>query len=237
MAKIWVLQHVHCENLGIIAQVLQGCGFEPHYVQTFAGEPVPEEMKDATGLIVMGGPMGVYDQDRYPFLKDEMRLIDQALKAEKPVLGVCLGSQLLAAVLGAEVKKGNAKEIGWHGVELSEEGRGDWLWSGVESSFMAYQWHGDVFDLPAGATSLAFSQLTSCQAFSYGRNAYGLLFHMEVTEKIIQDMVDTFAEELQEENLDGQEILAQAGQHLPALQRRGRAFFQAWAGLAVEAMD
>ena len=217
MAAIKVLQHVHCEDLGIIAQILQSYGFEPQYVHSFAGESVPKTIEDAAGLIIMGGPMGVYDHARYPFLVDEIRLIEAALKAQKPVLGICLGGQLMAAALGAEVKRGAAKEIGWHKIELSEAGRGDWLWSGVESSFMGYHWHGDIFELPAGALSLAFSQHTCCQAFSYGRNAYGLLFHMEITKKIIRDMIVTFVDELRQENLDGQEILAQADEYLGSL--------------------
>jgi len=100
MSKVWVLQHIECENLGTIAHSLQSAGISAQYVCTFEGQPVPKEMGDAAGLIVMGGPMGVYDQPRYPFLMDEMRLIAQALQEEKPVLGVCLGSQLLAATLG-----------------------------------------------------------------------------------------------------------------------------------------
>ena len=237
MAEIKVLQNVHCEDLGIIYQVLKNYGFEPRYVQSYAGEAVPKALDDAVALIVMGGLMGVYEHARYPFLLEEMRLIEVALKAQKPVLGICLGSQLMAATLGAEVTQGVVKEIGWHKVELSDVGRGDSMWREVESSFVGYHWHGDVFELPTGAASLASSQHIACQAFSYGSNAYGLLFHMEITGKIIGDMVATFADELRQENLDGQEILARADENLPALQHRGRTFFQAWADQIVQAMS
>ncbi len=101
MAKVWVIQHHPVENLGRIADALAASALVWQYVRSFAGQPVPKDMKGAGGLIVMGGPMGVYEQDRYPFLRDEMRLIEAALKDRRPVLGVCLGSQLLAAALGA----------------------------------------------------------------------------------------------------------------------------------------
>jgi GMP synthase (glutamine-hydrolysing) len=107
----------------------------------------------------------------------------------------------------------------------------DPLWKGIESSFTAYHWHGDVFELPHGAEALASSALAPCQAFCYGKNAYGFLFHMEVTEKIIEDMVRTFKEELQEAGVDGQEIVGKIKDHLPELQRIGSLVFRRWARL------
>jgi len=237
MAKIWVLQNAQCENLGIIAQVLRSYGLEPACLRTFAGQPVPRRMKNAAGLIVMGGPMSVYEHNRHPFLLDAMRLIDQALKHERPVLGICLGSQLLAAVLGATVQQGKQKEIGWHPVKLAGDARADLLWSGVPPSFTAFHWHGDVFDLPDSAASLASSALTPCQAFVHGISAYGILFHMEVTEKIVGDMVSTFADELRQEGMDGAEIVEQTREHLHDLQHVGWTVFQNWAALCLEAMD
>jgi GMP synthase (glutamine-hydrolysing) len=229
--KVWVLQHIQVETLGTIAQALDTQGIAAHYVRSFAGEAVPESMDDAAGLIVMGGPMGVYEKDRHPFLRAEMRLIEQALKAEKPILGVCLGSQLLAATLGAEVKKGKIKEIGWYPITLSEACRSDPLWAETDPHFTAYHWHGDIFDLPRGAVSLASSALTECQAYRYGSNAYGFLFHMEVTDAIIEAMVRTFSVELQEQGLDGGSIVAQAEEHLAPLQQIGGGVFQSWARL------
>ena len=234
MAKIQVLQNVQCENLGIIAQVLQSYGLEPKYVRTFAGEPVPKYIRNTAGLIVLGGPMGVYELNRHPFLMDAMRLIDQALKNDRPVLGICLGSQLLATALGATVRRGEQKEIGWHPVKLTGDAHADLLWSGAPQTFMGYHWHGDLFDLPADASLLASSSLTPCQAFVHGLGAYGILFHMEVTEKIVGDMVSTFADELEHEKLDGAEIVKQVPQHLHALQHVGWSVFQNWATLCLE---
>ena len=152
--------------------------------------------------------MGVYEQAQYPFLLDEMRLIEDALKEHKPVLGICLGSQLLAAVLGADVKRADRREIGWHRVELTGAGSTDPVCSGIDRGFAAYHWHGDVFDLPAGAACLARSEQPPIPAVSSGGSAYGFLFHMEITPKIVKEMVANFGRELEEEKLDGQQILA-----------------------------
>ena len=234
MNKIWVLQNAQPEHLGIAGQVFQGCGLAPAYVHTFAGEEVPRSMDGAVGLVVLGGPMGVYDRDRYPFLAAAMRLIDQALQKDKPVLGICLGSQLLAAALGARVARAPQREIGWHPIERKPAASQDRLMGELEPTFMGYHWHGDVFDLPKGATALASSALTACQAFAYGRAAYGVLFHLEVTAQIVADMVRAFADEVREEGLDGEQIKADAAQHLPALHANGRTLFQHWASLCLE---
>ena len=235
MNKIWVLQNAQPENLGIAGQVFQGCGLAPAYIHTFAGEEVPRYMDEAAGLVVLGGPMGVYEHDRYPFIDAATRLIDQALKEDKPVLGICLGSQLLATALGARVARGSQKEIGWYPIQRKPAASEDQLMGGLQPSFMGYHWHGDIFDLPKGATALASSARTAYQAFSYGRAAYGVLFHMEVTTQIIADMVRAFADEVREEGLDGEQIKADAAQHLPALHANGRTFFQNWATLCLEA--
>ncbi len=237
MSKIWVLQNAPPENLGIADQVLQSNGLAPAYVRTFAGEEVPRYMEDAAGLVILGGPMGVYERDRYPFIDAAMRLIDQALKQDKPILGICLGSQLLATALGARVTRGAHKEIGWYPIELQPAANQDPLVSGLEPSFMGYHWHGDIFELPDGATALASSAHTAYQAFSYGRAAYGVLFHMEVTAQIIADMVWAFADEVREAGLDGEQIKTDAAQHLPALHANGQTFFQNWATLCLAAIS
>lgn len=231
MAKLWVIQHIQCETLGIIADALKAEGVSFESIRPSEGRPVPKELKDASGLVILGGPMGVYEQDRYPFLRQEIHLIQQALREDKPVLGICLGSQLLATALGAKVKKGKKKEIGWYPVTLTAAALSDPLWRGVEPSFMAYHWHGDIFVLPSGAVSLASSELTECQAFRYGQRAYGFLFHMEVTQKIIEGMVKTFSDELRETGVNGDEIVERAKDHLPQLQNIGRLVFQRWTGL------
>lgn len=230
MAKIWVLQHHPVENLGSIADALEEAALAWQYVRVFDGHPIPTEMKGAGGLIVMGGPEAVYRQDRYPYLRDEMALIESALKENRPILGVCLGSQLLAAALGATVRRGEEKEIGWYQVRLSEGARDDRLMGGLPAEFVAAHWHGDVFDLPAGAAALASSAKTPLQAYRYGDKAYGLLFHAEMTEAILAALVGEFRDGLKRVGIDGDAILAEAPRRLPELERIGTAIFSRWAG-------
>jgi GMP synthase (glutamine-hydrolysing) len=229
MAKIWVLQHHPAENLGLIAEALESAALAWQYVRVFDGNPAPADMKGAGGLIVMGGPEAVYQLDRYPYLRAEMALIENALKSGKPVLGVCLGSQLLAAVLGASVRRGAQKEIGWYPVRLRSEANDDRLFRGLPSEFMACHWHGDVFDLPTGAVPLASSELTELQAFRYGDKAWGLLFHAEMTQQIIAALVRENAEGLKRVGIDGDAILAKAPDYLPQLGEIAETIFGRWA--------
>jgi GMP synthase (glutamine-hydrolysing) len=228
-ASVTILQHIHCETPGIISDCLQSAGIDMHFVRTFERNPIPSNLDTQAGLIVMGGPMSVYDHEQFPFLLEEQRLIEEALKNDKPVLRVCLGSQLLAATLGAEVKSGAQKEIGWHPVTLTQYAASDALWKELPARFTAYHWHGDVYDLPQGAVSLTSSELTPCQGFRYEANAYGFLFHMEMTEKIIQNMVKEFSGELDEENIAAGSIIEKTRDFLPALQTVGGRVFRRWA--------
>ncbi len=229
MQSVWVLQHTASETLGTIEDVLRGHGIGFNYIQTHVGKPVPGEMADQAGLIVMGGPMGVYEQAKYPFLRDEMRLIDSALALGRPVLGVCLWSQLLAAALGAEVKKGERKELGWHAVTLSDLAPQDPVFAGVKPEFWPFHWHGDVFSLPKQAVGLASSRQTPSQAFRYGKNAYGILFHLEVTREQILQMLLDFAEELREAGGKPTEIMEQIPRHLPLVEKIAGDVFGRWA--------
>jgi len=147
-------------------------------------------------------------------------------------LGVCLGSQLLAHVLSAKVYPGAAKEIGWHDVALTPAGEDDTLWSGAPARFPAFHWHGDVFDLPRSAVSLARSDMTPCQAFRYGINAYGILFHLEVTQPQVQTMTEVFADEVAQVGTTADRILADTGAPLTSLTEIGRGVFDAWARMA-----
>jgi len=217
--------------LGTMEDVLRGQQVGFTYIQTHVGEPVPREMADQAGLIAMGGPMGVYELAKYPFLRDEMRLIECALKLGRPVLGVCLGSQLLAAVLGAEVKKGERKELGWHAVTHTESATHNTLFTGVRTEFWPFHWHGDVFSLPRQAVGLASSRQTPYQAFLYGKNAYGMLFHLEVTREQISQMLLDFADELHEAGGTATEITEQIPIHLPVLQEIAGGVFGRWASL------
>jgi GMP synthase (glutamine-hydrolysing) len=230
MAKIYVLQHHPVENLGSIADALEGAALAWQYVRVADGQPVPADMKGAGGLIVMGGPMGVYQTDRYPWLRDEMRLIEDAVKLNLPVLGVCLGAQIVAAALGAKVERNpDGKEIGWHPIRLHDSASGDRLMRDLPATMTPFHWHGDIFELPPGAVSLASSDKTPCQAFRHGEKAYGLQFHIEVTRESVVAMADAFAKDLMRENIASDRMIAQAADFLPALAKVSDEVFSRWA--------
>jgi GMP synthase (glutamine-hydrolysing) len=230
VAKIWVLQHHPVEDLGRIADSLEEAALAWQYVRVFEGAAIPRDMKGAGGLIVMGGPESVYQLDRYPYLRDEMRLIESALHADKPILGICLGAQLLAAVLGSTVKRGATREIGWYPVQLADAAREDRLMRGLPTEFMAAHWHSDVFDLPNVAVALASSEMTTVQAFRYNDKAYGLLFHAEITEERLAKLVSEFAEDLKRVGIDGDSYIAHAREYMPGLSEIGATIFSRWAG-------
>ena len=230
MAKIYVLQHHPVENLGTIANALEGAALAWQYVRIHEGQPVPASIKGAGGLIVMGGPMGVYQTDRYPWLSGEMRLIEDAMKSNLPVLGVCLGAQILAAALGAKVERNpNGKEIGWYPIRLSASAMHDRLMRDLPATLTPFHWHGDIFDLPAGAVSLASSEKTPCQAFRHGDKAYGFQFHFEVTRDAVSAMAGAFANELNRENIAADRMIAQADEFAPALEKISDTVFSRWA--------
>jgi len=229
MAKIWVLQHHPVENLGGIADALEEAALAWQYVRVFDGAAIPADMKGAGGLIVMGGPETVYQLDRYPYLHDEMRLMECALRDNKPILGVCLGAQLLAAVLGATVMRGESREIGWYPVRLADAASDDRLMRGLPVEFMAAHWHSDVFELPTGAIALASSAKTAIQAFRFGHKAYGLLFHAEITQERLGRLVSEFGEDLKRVGIDGDSFVAKAPEYLPELSKIGNTIFSRWA--------
>jgi len=225
---VLILQHVRPEPPGTIADALDDRGVSHRTVEISRDEPVPSTL-DADGLVVMGGPMGVGDIDDRPHLAQEIDLIEQALRDELPLLGVCLGSQLLAHALGADVRPGPAKEIGWGEVTLTDATEEDPLFRDVDDPFTAFHWHGDAFDLPDGAVSLARSAQTDHQAFRYSDVGYGLLFHLEVTPEIVSGMTEAFRNELKEEGLDGAAIREGARTHGRSLRATAETVFGRWA--------
>ena len=159
-------------------------GISVEYADLYAGD-APPEIGGAAGLIFLGGPMSV--NDGLPYLRQEMDLILAAIERQKPVLGICLGSQLIAKALGARVYRNPTKEIGWFDIHLTEAGGGDPLFAGVNPRETVFHWHGETFDLPAGAARLAYSDACANQAVRFGGAVYGLQFHLEVTPAMIAD--------------------------------------------------
>jgi GMP synthase-like glutamine amidotransferase len=173
-----VLQHIACEPPAAYEDELRAWGADLHRVEVDDGEPLPD-WRGFAGIVAMGGPMGAYEDERLPWLTAEKRLIADAVRAGMPYWGVCLGSQLLAASLGADVHPGPRAEVGVLPVFLTEAGRADPVFGLLPDAFPALQWHADTFTLPDGATRLARSDAYPEQAFVVAR-AYGLQFHLEV---------------------------------------------------------
>jgi GMP synthase (glutamine-hydrolysing) len=183
-----VLRHVEHEHIGTLAQLLRKSGIAVRYADLFHGDAVPKDAAGIGGLIVMGGPMGVYESATYPFLEQEQALIRRCAEEGPPVLGICLGAQLIAAALGAKVYAGPQKEIGWHRLSLAAP-EDAWT-AGLPSEFMGFHWHGDTFDLPQGTKSLFRSALYENQGFRHGENVLALQFHFEVNARMINEWLD-----------------------------------------------
>jgi len=184
--KILVCQHVAFELLGTLNPLLKSYGFRIKYVN-FSRNPAARPSLDGyAGLILLGGPMSVYDTATHPHLETELRLIDDALERGIPILGICLGAQLLAVALGAAVRPNHEKEIGWYDVSLTEAGCDDPLLQHFAPRERIFQWHGDTFEVPESAVKLASATTCENQAFRYGDHCYGLQFHLEVDEALIE---------------------------------------------------
>jgi GMP synthase-like glutamine amidotransferase len=220
MRKILVLQHVPYEHQGYIADYMQEHDIGFDVVRLWEPYALPDVSR-YSALIIMGGPMGAYEE--YPCKKDEMTLIRAAI-GTIPMLGICLGSQLIAHALGARVYPNEkdakpVKEIGYYTVHLTPEGTANRLFKGFDSDVRVLEWHGDAFDLPSDASLLATSPLCRNQAFAY-KNAYGLLFHLELTPEMVRGLAEVNREWTHENfNLD-EERLAEEARDLASLMKK-----------------
>jgi len=187
---VHIIKNVFSEGPGTMIDHFRDEGIPYTITDLSIGEAIPDK-NSFTHLLIMGGPMAVYEMQRYPYLGDEASLIEAAIKADKYVMGVCLGAQMIAHVLGARVYPGSKKEVGWHEVSLTQEGMRDPMLSVLaipgKSIAQVFQLHGDTFDLPNRAVRLASSDLYPNQAFRYGTRVYALQFHIEVTPIIVQE--------------------------------------------------
>jgi len=204
------MKHIDIEGPGTIGDFLDEKEISYHVIDLFNGEPLPDSLSDTSAVIVLGGPMNVYEEDRYPFLEHEDDFLKDVLEKGLPTLGFCLGAQLIAKAKGALVRKNPQKEIGWFKVSLAENGSNDSLFQGFQGEFDVFQWHGDTFDIPDGAVKLAESELCQNQAFRVGHNIYGLQFHIEVTEEMIYQWLDAYRDEVNSsgDRVDPDQIIA-----------------------------
>ncbi|MBI2561383.1 MAG: type 1 glutamine amidotransferase [candidate division NC10 bacterium] len=207
-----VLQHVDCEDMGLWEDCCREAGIALEMVALHREAPIPPPHR-FQAVISLGGPMNVYEEETYPFLKAEDDFIRRVVSNGIPFLGICLGGQLLAKAVGGRVTRNPVKEIGWHAVELEQPGQRDPLFAGLPDRLPVFQWHGDMFSLPGGAVRLARSDACQNQAFRFGFGgiAYALQFHLEVTPRMIDRWVHTYRADL-----DGTADPAQMREQAPA---------------------
>jgi GMP synthase (glutamine-hydrolysing) len=186
MSRLLVFQHVAAEPLGTLDALIRSRGHRIRF-HNFHRQPDSKPNLDRyRGLIVLGGPMNVEDQHRFPHLKTELETIDEALRLEKPVLGICLGAQLLAHALGAPVRRHDQQEIGWYDVITTPAGRSDRVLGALGERAPVFQWHSRTYDLPHGAQQLARSETCEQQAFRWSTAAYCFQFHLEADAALIE---------------------------------------------------
>jgi len=229
MKSAVAIRHVGFEDLSAFAPALRLAGYQVDYwdigeQELWTLEPVRTDL-----LIVLGGPIGAYEDAVYPFLKDEIDLLEQRLAANRPTLGICLGAQLIARAAGARVFPSGAKEIGFAPITLTEAGRSSCLAPFADEP-MTLHWHGDTFDLPAGAERLASTDLCENQAFAVGPNIIGFQFHPEASATGFEKWLVGHAAELTAARIDVPRLRADAQTYGPELERKAQAVLSAWLG-------
>ncbi len=225
-----VLSQVAVEDLGSLQPELERRGFAIEAVQVASARFPLAQVQDCDLLVILGGPISVYDSADYPFLTDEIECLRQRLAARRPTLGICLGGQMMAAALGARVYPGTrGAEIGWFPLLAASTGPvPEWFAPLLNDGPQVFHWHGDTFDLPEGTLHLARTELYENQAFMIGDFALALQFHPEVTELDLEDWYVAHACELRQKGISVPELRAAARKHGPALEAAARVFWQRW---------
>lgn len=233
--RVLVLQHIACEPPGEYEDVLREHGAELVRVELDRGDVLPN-WPDFDAIVVMGGPMDAFEENLYPWLRDEKQLIAEAVRAGSPFWGVCLGAQLLADALGARVYPGPAPEIGVLPIALSEAAAGDMITAGLPETLPAFHWHSCTFDLPEGAVLLASSKAYGEQIFRAGRLAYGLQCHLEVSTALVREWLEVpaYAESLERTNGvgAGEKMLAELAASELSIRALARTLFERWLTVA-----
>jgi len=225
-----VLRHAQAEGVGLLGNALREVGIHHRYLDLGRGEPVPRDLRGVGGLIILGGPQAAYELDRYPFLKAESALVERALTAGRPVLGICLGAQLIAQTLGARVYAGERREVGWAPVTLTDDAQDDPLLAGVDPTLTVFHFHGDTYELPPDAHNLARSKVYEQQAFRWGDLVYGFQFHLEFTETIISRLASEpdSRRYIEEAGVDPQKLAAESASRVRELTEVANSVFASY---------
>lgn len=231
MGEIWIFRHVDCEGPGYLAEVLHAAGVPWRLIAIDKDQPVPGDLTGALGLVFMGGPMSV--NDPLPWIDAECRLIQEAVARDLPVLGHCLGGQLISKALGGTVRANPEREIGWHEVTCQREAATAAAWlTDIPDRFLAYHWHGETFSIPDGATPILASARCPRQGFVTGRTL-ALQCHIEMTAPMVREWAHRYRDELSD---DAPGVQDEAGMvcdldgRIAALQAVARRLYQRWLG-------
>jgi GMP synthase (glutamine-hydrolysing) len=216
------------EDLGLLAPIMEREGWDVSFCEAAVDDLSHASIKNAELLIALGGPIGVYDTNDYPFLISEIALLEYRLSRGFPTIGICLGSQLMAKALGGRVFKGPVKEIGWGALDLTEAGRSSCLKALQGDDAVVLHWHGDTFDLPRQATRLASNRNYENQAFAYGRHALALQFHIEADPRQLEEWYVGHAAELSAAKVFIPELRAATQRHAKGLALRADRVFSNW---------
>lgn len=222
------LRHVAFEDLGLLAPIMEREGWNVSFCEAAVDDLSHRSIRNADLVIVLGGPIGVYETDDYPFLTSELALLEYRLSRDLPTLGICLGSQLMAKALGSRVYKGLVKEIGWGTVNLTDDGASSSLKPLGGDDAVVLHWHGDTFDLPRGARRLASNVNYDNQAFAYGRNALALQFHLEADPRQLEEWYVGHTVELAAAKVSVRDLRAAAQRHKNGLALRADQIFSDW---------
>ncbi len=226
--RIHSLQHVPFEDIGSLLQDVQANGHSLTTTHWYKGDLAPA-LDSFDLLIVMGGPMGIYDHDIYPWLVTEKELIAGAIASGKKVMGVCLGAQLIACVLGAQVTRNAHREIGWFPLEINASARNHPIAKILADCKKVFHWHGDTFALPAQAQLLASSQACANQAYIIDNQVYGFQFHLETTEKSASALIEHCAEDLDNSTyVQSAEAIMHNKENFIAINKAMSAVFTQW---------
>lgn len=230
--RILVIENYPHATLGLVGTALDEAQATCRVFRPYAGDSVPAAADGFDALVLLGGAQDALDDANHPYLKDEAALVDAFASEDRPVLGICLGAQIVARAAGAENLLGRPIEFGWHDVRTTQAGRADPVLSELGDSEPLFHWHLDTFTLPPGATHLAASDRTAMQAFRVGRAVYGIQFHFECDTAMVAKWNEVYAEEIVDFDPGWfARHPAEAEKHGAAANAAGLALARAWVGL------